>query len=194
MGEPQTGIVSNSGRGRMSRDWRISTFNGALLASYFIPAWTIAALKIWISPIRGLYDRANIAPAMYVSDNLALSAITTIRLAWLLALAKVTVAAFFLVFLVLIIRESIRKKGSCDEALGWALLLGSIVSMVSLFAASSIGEFPSIRLHASESLLLIAAAIVLIIDTSKIDAAKALAAIARDEQAAHANSMGVPTH
>ena len=42
-------------------------------------------MKIWISPIRGLYDRANIAPAMYVSDNLALSAITTIRLAWLLA-------------------------------------------------------------------------------------------------------------
>jgi len=175
----------------MSKDWRLSTFNGALLASYFIPAWTIAAMKIWISPIRGLYDRTNIAPAMYVSDHFALSAATTVRLAWLLALAKVTVAAFFLVFLLLIIRETIRKKGSCDEALGWALLLGSIVSMVSLFAASGVGELPAVRLHASESLLLIGAAIILIVDTSK-DAAPAT--IARDEQAAHANSLGIPTH
>jgi uncharacterized protein involved in response to NO len=181
----------------MSKDWKLSTFNGALLASYFIPAWTIAALKIWISPIRGLYDRTNIATAMYVSDHLALSAVTTVRLAWLLALAKVTVAAFFLVFLLLIIRETVRKKGSCDEALGWALLLGSIVSMVSLFAASSIGELPSIRLHASESLLLIGAAIVLIIDTSSTPA-KVSVALTRDEQAAHANSLanslGIATH
>jgi xanthine/uracil/vitamin C permease (AzgA family) len=154
----------------MNRDWRLSTFNGALLASYFIPAWTIAALKIWISPIRGLYDRANIAPAMYVSDNLALSAVTTIRLAWLLALAKVTVAAFFLVFLVLIVRESIRKKGNCDEALGYALGIGAVVSMMSLLAASKVGELAALRLHASESLLLIGAAIVLIIETSKAPA------------------------
>ncbi|MBN8982805.1 MAG: hypothetical protein J0I29_16260 [Rhizobiales bacterium] len=156
----------------MSRDWRISTFNGALIASYFIPAWTIAALKIWISPIRGLYDRANIAPAMYVSDNLALSAVTTVRLAWLLALAKVTVAAFFLVFLVLIVRESIRKKGNCDEALGYALGIGAVVSMLSLLAASKVGELAALRLHASETLLLIGAAILLIVDTSKTEAQK----------------------
>ncbi|MEW6769200.1 MAG: hypothetical protein AB1342_14315 [Pseudomonadota bacterium] len=156
----------------MSRDWRISTFNGALIASYFIPAWTIAALKIWISPIRGLYDRANIAPAMYVSDNLALSAVTTVRLAWLLALAKVTVAAFFLVFLVLIVRESIRKKGNCDEALGYALGIGAVVSMLSLLAASKVGELAALRLHASESLLLIGAAILLIVDTPKNEVQK----------------------
>lgn len=158
----------------MSRDWRISTFNGALIASYFIPAWTIAALKIWISPIRGLYDRANIAPAMYVSDNLALSAITTVRLAWLLALAKVTVAAFFLVFLILIVRESIRKKGNCDEALGFALGLGAFISMISLLAASHVGELAALRLHASETLLLIGAAILLIVDTEPKPAADKL--------------------
>ncbi len=156
------------GAWRMSRDWRLSTFNGALLASYFVPAWTIAALKIWISPIRGLYDRANIAPAMYVSDYLSLPAITTVRLAWLLALGKVTVAAFFLVFLVLIVRETIRKKGSCDEALGFALALGSLISMLSLLAASKVGEMAALRLHASESLLLIGAAIILIVDTAKV--------------------------
>ncbi len=29
----------------MSTDWRISTFNGALLAAYFVPTWTIVALQ-----------------------------------------------------------------------------------------------------------------------------------------------------
>lgn len=151
----------------MARDWRISTFNGALLASYFIPAWTIAAMKIWISPIRGLYDLANIAPAMFMSDHLNLPAINAVRLAWLLALGKVTVAAFFLVFLFLIVREAIRKKGNCDEALAFALGLGSLISMASLLAASKVGEMAALRLHASETLLLIGAAIILIVDTAK---------------------------
>lgn len=149
----------------MSKDWRISTFNGALLAAYFIPSWTMSAMKVWISPIRGLYDRTNIAPALYASDFLSLPPIGTIRLAWLLALGKVTVAAFFLVFLLLIIRAAIRKKGSCDEALAFALGLGAFISMASLIAASKVGELAALRLHASESLLLIGAAILLIIDT-----------------------------
>lgn len=149
----------------MSKDWRISTFNGTLLACYFIPSWTISALKIWISPIRGFYDRTNIAAAMYVSDYLSLPAMGTIRLAWLLALGKVTVAAFFLVFLLLVIRAAIRNKGGCDEALAFALGLGAFISMASLIAASKVGELAALRLHASESLLLIGAAILLIVDT-----------------------------
>lgn len=77
----------------MSRGWRISTVNGALLACYFVPTWTISAFKIWISPIRGFYDRSNISIAMYVSDYVNLPAIGSIRIAWLLALGKVTAAA-----------------------------------------------------------------------------------------------------
>ncbi len=89
--------LDSAGRG-MAKDWRISTFNGVLLASYFIPSWTMSAMKIWVSPIRGLYDRSNIGPAMYVSDFMTLSALGTTRFAWILALGKVMVAAFFMVF------------------------------------------------------------------------------------------------
>jgi len=32
----------------MFGDWRISTVNGVLLAAYFIPSWTISALKIYL--------------------------------------------------------------------------------------------------------------------------------------------------
>ena len=37
----------------MAKNWRISSFNGALLAAYFIPAWTIVAFRIMVSPIHG---------------------------------------------------------------------------------------------------------------------------------------------
>jgi xanthine/uracil/vitamin C permease (AzgA family) len=151
----------------MAKDWRISTFNGVLLASYFIPSWTMSAMKIWVSPIRGLYDRSNIGPAMYVSDFMTLSALGTTRFAWMLALGKVMVAAFFLVFLLLIIREAILKKGSSDEALGFALGLGAFVSMASLIAASKVGEQAALHLHASEALLLLGATILLVIDNDK---------------------------
>jgi len=149
----------------MSREWRISTVNGALLAFYFVPAWTVSAIKIWISPIRGFYDRSNIAVAMYVSDYVNIPAIGSIRIAWLLALGKVTVAAFFMVFLLMIIRAAIRNKGGSEEALSFALGLGAFISMASLIAASKVAEVAALRLHATESLLLIGAAILLIVDT-----------------------------
>jgi len=79
----------------MSTNWRISSFNGALLAAYFIPTWTIVAFKIMISPIHGLYERPNISVALFISDHLQLAAMTTVRVAWLLALGKLTVVAFF---------------------------------------------------------------------------------------------------
>lgn len=164
----------------MSKDWRISTFNGVLLASYFIPSWTISAMKIWVSPIRGLYDRSNIGPAMYVSDFVSLSALGTTRFAWMLALGKVMVAAFFMVFLLLIIREAVRKKGSSDEALGFALGLGAFISMASLIAASKVGEQAALHLHASEALLLLGATVLLIIENDKKTAASAEEADAID--------------
>ena len=159
-------MVLKSGAGRgMSKDWRISTFNGVLLACYFIPSWTISAMKIWVSPIRGFYDRSNIAAALYVSDFLSLPAMGTIRVAWMLALCKITVAAFFLVFLLFVVRAAIRNKGGADEALAFALGLGAFISMASLIAASKVAEMAALRQPSSEALLLIGAAILLIIDT-----------------------------
>jgi hypothetical protein len=106
----------------MSTNWRISSFNGALLAAYFIPTWTIVAFRIMISPIHALYERPNIALALFVSDHLQLLATGALRAAWLLAVGRLTVVAFLAIFLVLISRPSIRKAGGCDEALAMALV------------------------------------------------------------------------
>jgi len=148
----------------MSTNWRISSFNGALLAAYFIPTWAIIAFRIMISPIHSLYERPNIALALFVSDHLQLLATGTLRAAWLLAVGRLTVVAFFAIFLVLISRPSIRKTGGCDEALGMALGIGSLISFSLMLMASLAGEAAALRLHATELLLLLGTAIVLLVE------------------------------
>jgi hypothetical protein len=148
----------------MSTDWRISSFSGALLAAYFIPTWIIVAFRIMVSPIQGLYERPNVAVALFISDHLQLAAMTTVRVAWLLALGKLTVVAFFAIFLALITRASIRKTGGCNEALAMALAIGSVISFVSMLMASQVGEPEALKLHATELLMLLGTAIVLLVE------------------------------
>ena len=148
----------------MSRSWRISSFSGALLAAYFIPTWTIVAFQIIVSPIHGLYEQPSISVALFASDHLHLSGTATVRLAWLLALGRMTVVAFFAVFLVFISRSSIRKSGGCNEALGMALAIGSIMSFASMLMASQVGEIGALRLHATELLMLLGTSIVLLLE------------------------------
>jgi hypothetical protein len=146
----------------MKTDWRISTFNGALLAAYFIPTWTMVAFKIMISPVHGFFERPNIAVALFVSDHLHLAATTTVRFAWLLALGKLTVVTFFAIFLVFITRPKIRTTGGCDDALAMALAIGSVISFASMVMASQVGEIAALKLHATELLMLLGTAIVLL--------------------------------
>jgi hypothetical protein len=148
----------------MSTDWRISSFNGALLAAYFIPTWTIVAFRIMISPIHALYEQPNISVALFISDHLQLAAMTTVRFAWLLALGRLTVVAFFAIFVVFLTRASIRKTGGCDEALAMALAIGSVISFASMVLASQVGETGALRLHATELLMLLGTAIVLLVE------------------------------
>src|SRR6266436_7530610 len=148
----------------MRTDWRISSLNGVLLAAYFIPTWAFVAFRIMISPIQGFYERPNASVALFISDHLQLAAITTVRFAWLLALGKLTVVAFFAIFLVFIARASIRKSGGCDEALAMALAIGSAISFASMVMASQVGETAALRLHATELLMLLGTAIVLVVE------------------------------
>ena len=146
------------------QSWRISTFTGALLACYFIPTWTIFSFRIMVSPIQGFYERPNISLALFLSDYLQLSSFGTVRYAWLLVLAKMTVVAFFAVFLVFITRPKIRKSGGCDEALAMALGIGGAISFAGMLMAWKVGEFSAMRLHITELLLLLGVAVVMAIE------------------------------
>ncbi|MGJ4950736.1 hypothetical protein [Bradyrhizobium sp. HKCCYLS20291] len=144
--------------------WRLSCFNGVLLALYFVPAWTIVALHIMVSPIQGLFERPNVAVALFISDHLQLSGLETVRAAWLLALARLTVAGFFAMFLVLIAVPRVRKVGGYVEALSIGLGLGSALSFFSMIMAARVGETQALRLHATELLMLLGTAIVMLVE------------------------------
>jgi hypothetical protein len=148
----------------MSTNWRISSYNGALLAAYFIPTWAIVAYRIMVSPIHSLYERPNIAVGLFISDHMQLAAMGTARAAWLLALGKLTVVAFFAMFLASLARAAIRKTGGSDEALAIALGIGSLISFASMVMASQVGETAALRLHATELLMLLGTGIVLLVE------------------------------
>ena len=160
----------------MSHIFRVSTINGLLLAIYFVPTWMSAALKIVIFPLRGLYDRANIGPAIFVSDYFHLFALGTTRFAWLLAVAKLLVVAFFVVFALLTTTAWLRKSGEGDEALVVALSLGSLISFASMAVAASVGESAAQHLHATETLMMIGGLVLLTMEARRdADAIEALA-------------------
>jgi hypothetical protein len=148
----------------MSTNWRIGSFNGALLAAYFIPSWAIVAFNIMISPVHGLYERPNISVALFISDHLQMAGMATVRVAWLLALGRMTVVAFFALSLIFLVRAVIRKSGGGNEALGIALAIGSVISFASMVMASQVGETAALRLHATELLMLLGNAIVLLVE------------------------------
>jgi hypothetical protein len=148
----------------MFKNWRLSSFNGAMLAAYFIPAWSLISFHIMLSPVHGLFERPSISVALFISDTLQISGMGTVRVAWLLALSRLTVAAFFAIFLVLISLPRVRKAGGCDEALGIALLLGSLISFASMLMASQAHEIEALRLHATELMMLLGCAIVLLVE------------------------------
>jgi hypothetical protein len=160
----------------MSTSWRISSFNGVLLAAYFIPTWTIIGLNNMVSPIHSLFDRPSIAVGLFITDHLHLAATGAVRAAWLLALGRLTVAAFFAIFVLLAFIPKIRKFGGCNEALSIALGIGCLISFVSMLLASLAGEGEALRLHASELLVMLGTVIVLALEPPAEPEAEALPA------------------
>jgi hypothetical protein len=145
-------------------NWRIGSINGALLAAYFIPGWGMISYDIMFAPVHALYEQANISAALFVSDHLQLSGMNLVRTAWLLALFRFAALAFFVVFLILLCWPSTRRNGGCDEALGMALFIGSLISFACMLMASQVGETGALRLHATELMLMLGAAIVLVLE------------------------------
>src|SRR5579863_6683705 len=148
----------------MSKNWRISSISGVVLAGYFIPTWAAIAWRIVESPVRGLFERPSVSVALYATDHLQLPTMTAVRFAWLLALGRLTVVAFFALFLVLTVRAAIRKQGSGNEALAIALGIGSVISFASMIMASQVGEAEALRLHATELLMMLGTGIVMLFD------------------------------
>jgi len=148
----------------MFKNWRISSFNGVLLAAYFIPTWAIIAFGIITSPVHGLYDRPSISVALYISDHLQVASMTTVRFAWLLAWAgsRSSHSSRFSWCSPRAPRSA--RPSGCDEALAIALTIGSVISFASMLMASQVGETEALRLHATELLMMLGTAVVLLVE------------------------------
>jgi hypothetical protein len=145
-------------------NWRIGSISGALLAAYFIPVWGMIAYNIMFAPVHALYEQPNISAALYVSDHLNVAGMNLVRVAWMLALGRFAAIAFLAAFLLMLCWPSSRKNGACDEALGIALGIGSLISFACMLMASQVGEGGALRLHATELLMMLGTAIVLVFD------------------------------
>ncbi len=148
----------------MAKNWRLSSISGALLAVYFIPVWTMIAFRIMVSPVQGLFERPNISFALFASDHMHLAGMATVRFGWLLALGRITVVAFFALFLLFITRPSIRKSGGSNEALAMALEIGVVLSFAGVLMASLAGETAALRMHAAELLMMLGTVIVMLVE------------------------------
>src|SRR6201991_2073872 len=120
------------------------------------------AYNIMFAPVHALYEQPNIAAALYVSYHLSVAGMNLVRVAWLLALGRLAALAVFVVFLVLLFLASTRRSGACDETLGMALGIGSLISFACMVMASQVGEAGALRLHATELLMMLGTAIVLV--------------------------------
>ncbi len=165
----------------MFSNWRIGQINGVVLAAYFIAAWTMVAFNIMVAPVHGLYERPSVAVALFISDHLNMSGMSTVRAAWLLALGRLTVVAFFTIFLALLCIPRTRKNGGANEALGIALFIGSLISLASMVMASKVGELAALKLHATELLLMLGAAVVLVIERPAGQTVEAAAPVILDQ-------------
>lgn len=157
----------------MVKGWRLSSFSGAMLAGYFIPVWTQDAFRVMVSPVHGLFEQPNIAFALFASDYLQVSSGGMVRAAWLLALARMTVVAFFAIFLALVTLSRVRKSGGSDEALAMALSIGTAISFAGMLIASGAGEVAALRVHATELMLLLGTAIVMLIERPAVPSVQA---------------------
>jgi hypothetical protein len=93
-----------------------------------------------------------------------LAGMATVRFGWLLALVRITVVAFFALFLLFITRASIRKSGGCNEALAMALEIGGVISFAGVLTASLAGETAALRMHAAELLMMLGTGIVMLVE------------------------------
>ncbi len=115
-------------------------------------------------PGRGLFDRANIASTTFAADYLHLEPEGLMRFALFVALAKMTVVLFFACFVTLSIIGDKEHRQDRDELLHIGLALAAVISVTSMLLAYHFGAAEALRLHATETLMIVAGCVVAIID------------------------------
>ena len=138
--------------------------NLALVSTYFVPAWGHAALRALTSPYGGFEDHAHSIAAIYIRDLFDLGLIGLIRTSQMLAGLKMVITAAFVAYLIEFARALV-KGGQPDRATVDVVLVSALAACgLWILPTLWLGDAALVRLQATESLLLIGATVVIMVE------------------------------
>ncbi len=149
--------------------------NFALVSAYFVPAWGHDALRVLTSPYNGFEDPAHAAAAVYFRDLFDLGLVGLIRVSEMLAGVKMVITAAFVAYLIEFVRALAMRREPNRETVDLVLLLALCAVGVWIMPTLMTGDHELIRLQATQFLLLIGAAIVIMIERQVTEFAAMLA-------------------
>lgn len=138
--------------------------NFALVSAYFVPAWGHDALRALTSPYNGFEDRVHAAAASFFRELLDLGLDGLIRTSGLLAGLKMVIAAAFAAYLIEFARALATRREPNRETVDVVLMLALAGSFLWMLPALSLGDPVFVRLPATQFMLLVGAAIVIMIE------------------------------
>jgi hypothetical protein len=138
--------------------------NFALVSAYFVPAWGHDALRVLTSPYNGFEDRAHAVAAIYFRDVFDLGLTGLIRTSEMLAGLKMVIAAAFAAYLIELARALVTRREPNRETVDVVLLLALAASLIWIVPTVRLGDPGLIRLQATQFLLLVGAAVVIVIE------------------------------
>jgi hypothetical protein len=143
---------------------RLGLVNLALVSLYFVPVWGNDALRALTSPYNGFEDRAHAAVAVSFRDVFDLGLTGLLRTSSMLAGIKMVVAAGFVAYLIEFARALATRQEPNRETVD-ALLLAAVAAItVWMLSAVMLGDVEVVRLQATQFLLLVGAAGVIMIE------------------------------
>ena len=164
--------------------------NFALVSAYFVPAWGHDALRALTSPYNGFEDRGHAVVAAYFREVFDLGLVGLIRVSEMLAGLKMVMAAAFVAYLIELARAVAMRREPNRETVDVVLLLALVTALIWMLPTLALGDHDLVRLQATQFLLLVGAAIVLLIERQIGQSAPALAAgsaaVAREQEPAPA--------
>jgi hypothetical protein len=163
--------------------------NFALVSAYFVPAWGHDALRALTSPYNGFEDRAHAVVAVYFRDVFDLGLSGLIRTSEMLAGLKMVIAAAFVAYLIEFARSLVMRREPNRETVDVVLLLALATSMIWTLPTLKMGDPALIRLQATQFLLLVGAAVVIMIERHLAEAVQSRSASSMAASSMAASSM-----
>jgi hypothetical protein len=135
-----------------------------LVSAYFVPVWGHDALRVLTSPFNGFEDRAHAVAAVYYREVFDFGLTGLIRTSELLAGIKMVIAAAFVAYLIEFARALVTRREPNRETVDVVLGLALTGALIWILPTLKLGDPDLIRLQATQFLLLVGAAVVIMID------------------------------